>query len=83
MYVHTDQGKLKPRALKGVFVGYLPGVKGYKIWLIDQKQCVISRNVQFQEQIMYKDIDNQASVTASHSMRQDNTEVEVIPDKVK
>ena len=27
MYVHIDQGKLKPRALKGVFIGYPLGVK--------------------------------------------------------
>lgn len=30
-YVHISQGKLTPRALKGVFMGYLSGVKGCKI----------------------------------------------------
>lgn len=34
-FVHQDQGKLKPRALKGVFLGYPQGTKGYKIWLLD------------------------------------------------
>lgn len=32
-YIHSDEGKLKPRAKKGVFVGYPQGVKGYRIWL--------------------------------------------------
>ena len=48
-YIHVNQGKLDPRAVKGVFIGYPLGVKGYKIWLINDKKCVISRNVIFQE----------------------------------
>lgn len=35
-YVHLDQGKLKPRALKGIFIGYPTGTKGYKVWLVDE-----------------------------------------------
>ena len=31
-YAHTSQGKLAHRALKGFFIGYPKGVKGYKIW---------------------------------------------------
>ncbi|KAK9220923.1 hypothetical protein WN944_009347 [Citrus x changshan-huyou] len=31
-YLHINQGKLEARALKGVFVGYPDGVKGYIIW---------------------------------------------------
>ena len=31
-YVHINQGKLNARALKGFFIGYLDGVKGYKVW---------------------------------------------------
>lgn len=27
-----QQGKLEPRALKSVYLGYPKGVKGYKIW---------------------------------------------------
>ena len=48
-YIHTSQGKLSPRATKGVLIGYLSGVKGYKVWLLEEKQCVISRNVIFHE----------------------------------
>ena len=37
-YVHISQGTLNPRAVKGVFIGYPFGVKGYKVWLIDDKK---------------------------------------------
>ena len=30
-YIQSNQGKLNPRAIKGVFIGYPTGVKGYKI----------------------------------------------------
>lgn len=55
-YVHQDQGKLKPRALKGVFLGYPQGTKGYKVWLIEERKCVVSRNVIFHEEKVYKDL---------------------------
>ena len=31
-YAHIKQGKLQPKALKGVFLGYREGVKRYKLW---------------------------------------------------
>ena len=37
VYAHIKQGKLKPRALKGVFIGYPERVKGYKLWCTDFK----------------------------------------------
>ncbi|KAK0588475.1 hypothetical protein LWI29_001474 [Acer saccharum] len=36
-YAHQSEGKLEPRSLKGVFLGYPLGVKGYRVWLRDQK----------------------------------------------
>lgn len=55
-FVHTDDGKLSPRAKKGVLVGYPDEVKGYKIWLLDERKFVVSRNVLFQENAAYKDV---------------------------
>lgn len=56
MYVHIDQGKLKPRALKGVFIGYPPGVKWYKVCIVEERKCIISRNAVFREDKLYRDI---------------------------
>lgn len=55
-FVYVNQGKLKPRAVKGIFIGYPTGTKGYKIWMMDGDKCVVSRNVRFQEALMYKDV---------------------------
>lgn len=55
-YVHQDQGKLKPRALKEVFLGYPQGTKGYKIWLLDEEKRVISRNVVSKDDVLYKNL---------------------------
>ena len=63
VYVHADQGKLKPRALRGVFIGYPTGVKGYKVWLLEAKKVVISRNAVFREELMYKSIDQDRGET--------------------
>ncbi|KAH9782190.1 Integrase catalytic domain-containing protein [Citrus sinensis] len=52
-YAHANQGKLAPRALKGMFIGYPEGVKGYKIWYTDLSppKCIVSRDVVFNEQM--------------------------------
>jgi len=55
-FVHSDEGKLVPRAKKGVFLGYPAGVKGYKVWLLEERKCAVSRNVVFQENAVYKDV---------------------------
>lgn len=39
--------KFAPRAIKGVFVGYLFGTKGYRVLDLDTKQTFVSRDVMF------------------------------------
>ncbi|GKA32703.1 retrovirus-related pol polyprotein from transposon TNT 1-94 [Tanacetum coccineum] len=55
-YPHDKQGKLKLRAIKCVFL-YLEGVKGYRLYRLDDEspKIVTSRNVVFNESVMYKD----------------------------
>ena len=51
VFAHVKQGKLDPRALMCVMLGYQKGVKGYRLWCIEpgQQKVLISRDVIFLE----------------------------------
>ena len=53
-FAHTRQGKLEPRAIKCVMLGYQKDVKGYRLWCTEpgNSKIVISRDVIFREEEM-------------------------------
>ncbi|KAH9668753.1 retrovirus-related pol polyprotein from transposon TNT 1-94-like protein [Citrus sinensis] len=69
-YYHVKDGKLDPRARKSIFVGFKGGVKGFKLWDLEDKKFVCSRDVTFDEASMIK---------ASSSQHVENKTTKVTP----
>ncbi|KAH9752071.1 hypothetical protein KPL71_014550 [Citrus sinensis] len=68
-YYHVKDGKLDPRARKAIFVGFECGVKGFKLWDLEDKKFMCSRDVTFNEASMMK---------ASSSQQVENKTKEVL-----
>uniref|UniRef100_A0A803PST9 Integrase catalytic domain-containing protein n=1 Tax=Cannabis sativa TaxID=3483 RepID=A0A803PST9_CANSA len=82
-YAHIRKNKLEPRALKCMILGYLEGVKGYRLWCLEprHKKCLISRDVVFNEvKMAYKErtnlTDSEPAQTAAFEPDELNFEVE-------
>ena len=46
-FTHVDNGKLEPKSIKYIFLGYKSNVKCYKLWCPKTKKLVISKYVIF------------------------------------
>ena len=51
-YANVDNGKLEPRSMKCIFLGYKSSVIGYKLWCLETKKLVINRDMIFDETSM-------------------------------
>ncbi|GJV90021.1 retrotransposon protein, putative, ty1-copia subclass [Tanacetum coccineum] len=71
-YLHDKQGKLEPRVVKYVLLGYLEGVKGYRLYMLDNEspKIVTSKNVVFNESVMYKDTLKNSGAGADKSIEE-------------
>ncbi|GJU05386.1 retrotransposon protein, putative, ty1-copia subclass [Tanacetum coccineum] len=78
-YSHVKQGKLELRAKKCILLGYPEGVKGYRLYRLDNEspKIVTSRNVVFNESVMYKDTLKDSGVAIDKSVEELQVEVEL------
>ena len=71
-YVHipdNQRRKLDAKAHKAIFVGYPPGVKGYRLYDLEKKNFVVSRDVQiFEENFDHFD-EMESNYTAQTELR--------------
>ncbi|KAG8473150.1 hypothetical protein CXB51_035082 [Gossypium anomalum] len=77
VFAHVDNGKLEPRSIKCVFLDYKAGVKGYKLWCLENRKVVISRDVVFDETTMLPNLslkDTSNKENQKHVEHQINTE---------
>nr|GEW11139.1 retrovirus-related Pol polyprotein from transposon TNT 1-94 [Tanacetum cinerariifolium] len=76
-------GKLKLRAIKCIFLRYPDGVKGYKLWRLDdvKPKIIIRRDVVFNESLTYKD--TLKGVGVVDSRKEVEFEVELPDSKVE
>ena len=80
VYVNVSQGKLAARALKGVFIGYPEGVKGFKVWCTDLNlpKCIVSMDVVFNERSLMK-VNHDPDLKTENSRLREKLEFEVEP----
>nr|GFB28875.1 retrovirus-related Pol polyprotein from transposon TNT 1-94 [Tanacetum cinerariifolium] len=79
VYSHVQQGKLEPRAVKCILLRYPEGVKGYRLYRLENEspKIVTSRNVVFNESVMYKDTLKDSGAGADKSVEELQVEVEL------
>nr|GEW98337.1 retrovirus-related Pol polyprotein from transposon TNT 1-94 [Tanacetum cinerariifolium] len=78
-YPHDKQGKLEPKTIKCILLGYFEGVKGYRLYRLDDEspKIVTSRNVVFNESVMYKDMLKDSGACAYKFVKELQVEVEL------
>ncbi|KAG6427202.1 hypothetical protein SASPL_111443 [Salvia splendens] len=74
-YYHVTESKLDPCAKKALFMGFSAGVKGYRLWCLESKKTIVSRDVTFDESSMLNKVNPNCS-DASQQMEYTPKQVE-------
>lgn len=67
-YAHVNDGKLAPRAIECIFIGYASESKGYRLWCLESQKLILSRDVTFNEDALLSS-GKQPFVSSSTSTR--------------
>ncbi|KAE8723957.1 Detected protein of unknown function [Hibiscus syriacus] len=59
-YYHVNESKLDLREKKTLFMGITHGVKGFRLWCLDTKKIICSRDVTFDESTLVKKVTSEA-----------------------
>lgn len=75
-YAHVNDGKLAPRAIKCIFLGYASESKGYRLWCSDPKsrKLILSRDVTFNEDALLSSV---TSSTSTNNLQGTSEKVEL------
>ncbi|KAE8725113.1 hypothetical protein F3Y22_tig00009009pilonHSYRG00067 [Hibiscus syriacus] len=76
-YYHVKESKLDPRAKKDLFMGITHGVKGFRLWCLDTKKIICSRDVTFDESALVKKVISEAVQTSSTPLQVEHTTKQV------
>ena len=69
-YYHVKESKLDPRAKKALFMGITSGVKGYRLWCLETKKIIHSRDVTFDESTMLKNVTTESEKLVDETPKQ-------------
>jgi hypothetical protein len=74
---------LEPRAIKFLFLGYVSGVKGYKLWNPETERTFMRKSVIFNESVMSNDslLTDANSDESDEEQQQISREVELVDDQ--
>lgn len=77
LHMHVMCRKLDAHSIKCIFLGYKPGVKGYKLWCPETRKVIVSRDVFFDETSMIRAVALQDSCIDDQQSSSTQLEVEV------
>lgn len=70
-YAHINDGKLAHIAVKCILKGYSSESKGYRLWYLESKKVILSRDVTFNKKVMIKSFGSEHSISSPNQVDRD------------